>query len=145
MPEDSSGSNSRFNAAIAQMERIDSLQRAMNAARFNKFLVNEETMTYNYQVTISSIKGLYQEISKKLSDKEKKEFNRKLKKVEYLLSKYPPVVSINKGRLNQLQTVIDSVASKIFEEELDNLEEYIRNLADSHGYNSPDDDDDEGL
>lgn len=139
------GSNSRFNAAVAQMERIDSLQRAMNAARFNRFLVNEETMTYNYQVTISSIKGLYQEISKKLTDKEIKEFKSKLKKVEYLLEKYPPIIAINKGRDNQVQVAVDSVASKLFESELDELEELIRNLADSHGYNSPDDDDDEGL
>ena len=34
-----------FNAGVAQAERIDSLQRALNSARFN-FFVHFEKLTY---------------------------------------------------------------------------------------------------
>src|SRR5437867_4355431 len=87
---------SMFNAGVAQAERIDSLQRAINAARFNPQDFNVETKTFHYQIIISSLNGLMMEAWSKLDNKEQI-FLSKLDKLINDFIKVNPVINQNYG------------------------------------------------
>ena len=61
----------RFNAGVAFAERLDSLQRAINMARFNLVALNPTTGTYNFEVMKSALDSLFREAEPKCSDAEK--------------------------------------------------------------------------
>ena len=85
------GSKSFFNAGMAMAERIDGLQRAINAARFNPLALNGELQKYNYEIMCSSCDGLLKECWGKLTPTEKTEA-RKIKEATEGFLQYFPVI-----------------------------------------------------
>ncbi|HEY5631621.1 MAG TPA: hypothetical protein VIR31_05800 [Nitrososphaeraceae archaeon] len=135
---------SLFNAGVAQAQRIDSLQRAINSARFNPQQINSETLTLNYQVLISSLDGLLKEAWSKLTDPERKELLKLNNLLKSMQETYPPIerievegdetTSLNYSNYTRLLKIIDIYERK------------VKDALDAHGLNSPNkDDDDDGL
>jgi len=128
-----------FNAGVAQAERIDSLQRALNSARFNPIAQNPEVGKFNYEIMASACDGLFYEAWGKLTDTEKEEGQR-IKTIIHSFIEHRAIISrvngemvINKRNLSEFMVLIDLYEKK--------NKEYL----DEHNLNSPshEDDDDE--
>jgi len=139
MAEDE-GRKSRFNAGVALTERIDALQRAINAARFNPIAMNMDTQTYNYMVMINANDGLLDEAWGKLSPDEKQKGSRIKLVIKDYVDMNPPIIkvngelSVNKKNYNGLMSLLDIYCKM------------IKDFLDKHNLNAPDDEwDDEGL
>lgn len=134
------GKQSVFNAGVLLTQRIDFLQRAMNAARFNPIAMNEETGTFNYEVMLNAMDSLLNESWAKLTDKEQ-EKGKRISKIVHDFIKLNPIVTPNKDggfKVNRLN--LDK-----FMEIIDIYEKTNKVLLDAHSLNSPDSDDDGGL
>ena len=138
MDEDSK--RSRFNAGVAQAERIDALQRAINIARFNPLMINPETQTYNYQITLQSNNGLLSEAWAKLTEKEKLEAD-KIFRLANEFEKTFPIINVN----NNGTVTINKQNFEKYKYILNQYERKNKIYLDEHSLNSPNMDDDEGL
>jgi len=131
---------SRFNAGVALAERLDALQRAINAARYNPLMVNPETGTYNYENIYSSFHSLTDEAWGKLSDGEKQHCLRLLNVAEQYKKVCPPIKLDKNGTTK--------INAKNFEQYMNFLNHAVRKakeFLDRHNFNAPDSDgDDEG-
>jgi hypothetical protein len=136
---DEEGKRSVFNAGVAQTERIDSLQRAINAARFNLVAVNYDTGTFNYEVIISACDGLMNEAWAKLDASEKTFSERIRGTVKKFIEANPPF------KKNNGEVKVSNENFKKMSELLDLYEKTTKRMLDSHDLNSPNRDDDEGL
>lgn len=140
MGYDSEGKQSVFNAGVAMAERIDFLQRAINAARFNPLAMNPETQTFNYQIMIDANDALLNEAWSKLTEKEKTQARRIRKLVKEFVMIKPIVSRSNKGEMR-----VNNENYLRFMELIDIYEKINKELLDAHSLNSPDSDDDDGL
>jgi hypothetical protein len=131
---------SKFNAGVALTERIDGLQCAINAARFNPLKVNFDTMTYNYEIMISANDGLLKEVWAKLSPKEQ-EFAERIRKAINNYMKSFPIISVT----GEGKTSINQKNYARALELIDFYERMNKNFLDVHSLNAPDFEDDEGL
>lgn len=142
--ENDEGKKSVFNAGVAQAERIDALQRAINYARFNILMPNPDTGTYNYQIIIDSLNGLAMEVWSKASVKEQKIINRVSNLTMMFVSANPPVKKVIKNG-EEAEEIDDDNLTKL-RMILTLYERVIRDALDEHNLNSPnkdwDDDDD---
>lgn len=135
------GFKSVFNAGVAMAERIDSLQRVINTARFNITSYNPDVSRFNYEVWISAIDSLLNEAWAKLTGNEKEAGEKIRALVVETLKWHPPMIrgkngdyKFNKDNMERLMRLVD-----IYEK---NVKVYL----DNHDLNNPnkDDDDDEG-
>lgn len=126
------GKKSIFNAGIAQTERIDSLQRAINAARFNPLQINPETMTYNYEVLINANEGLLNEAWAKLTQEEQTKVLYIRKIIREFVKQYPPIYRNDKGEVDMNKENYDKLLQLLFIYEQANKE-----LLDAHNLNAP--------
>lgn len=141
MSYEEEGEKSIFNAGVAQAERIDSLQRAINASRFNVLAVNPETMTYNYQVIIDANNGLLDEAWAKLSDDEQK-LGLKLKKlINDFIEIKPPMKKITNGMSEEMKINKDNYKDML--KLIDIYSRTIKEFLNSHDMNSPSKDEDD--
>lgn len=133
-----------FNAGVAFAERIDALQRAINAARFNPQSYNEETGTFNYQVIITSLHGLLMESWSKLDDEERIILVRYDNMINLMTELFPIVTSTKTENENNFFWNYENYKRLMV---ILNLhEKNIKDALDNHSLNSPNrDDDDEGL
>jgi len=135
------GINSKFNAGMLQMQRIHKLQDEMNNLNKNLIAVDIETGLRNYEVLVNCINSLFQEVSPKLSDKEKVEGLKTKELVECFLEKRPihsdrtatinshkKYVQFNKDNFKQGKKIIFM------------WEFMVRNYLEKHKMNSPPDD-----
>lgn len=143
--ENSEGVKSQFNAGVALTQRIDSLQRAINAARYNPFAINPETMTYNWQVMIDSLNGLYQEGRPKFTDAEQKDCEQIRGVVDKLIEFSPPVMTQTQGRYGTQRQSVDYESWTKLKKLLTIYEQKLRQYFDVHNLNSPNREDDDGL
>lgn len=120
-----------FNAGMAMAERIDSLQRALNAARFNPLAINEELSKPNFEIMKSACDGLVNECWGKMTVDERKEATS-LKKVsdDFLIYKK---ILIQKG--NDVKINNDNYRS--FMILLDMYEKKCKVYLEAHDLNSP--------
>jgi len=125
------GLASKFNAGVAMAERIDSLQRAINAARFNPLMPNPETGTFNYEIMISSNDGLFKEAWSKLTADERKIGDRIKKAVYKAIEMNPPIVKNSEGLKINYQNY------KKLLEMLDLYEKLNRQFLENHDLNAP--------
>lgn len=86
---------SKFNAGVAQAERIDALQRAINSARYNLQMVNQDTQTFNFEVVLSSLDGLMMEGWSKATLTEQEMMQRFSNLIRNAMKLHPPVRIIN--------------------------------------------------
>lgn len=131
---------SRFNAGIAQVERIDSLQRAINGAKFNPLMRNIETGTYGYEIIMDALDCMIDEGWEKFSPKERESALRMNTILRKMRKFFPPVdldkdnlPSINKDNYENFMLFAGMFGRK--------LKEYYGN----HDLNAPNSEDDEGL
>jgi hypothetical protein len=129
---------SKFNAGIALTERLDSLQRAINAARFNPILKNFETGTYNYEIMICSCDGLLNEAWDKLSPAEKTFAQRLTKVVHEMKELFPPIEVDDRGN-----TRINNTHYKKMLVVIDFYEKKMKEWLGRHNLNAPNKDEDE--
>jgi hypothetical protein len=135
---------SKFNAGVALAERIDSLQRALNAVRFNLRRYNIETETFNFKVFIDALDGLKMEAWSKLTKDERKELTKIKELIESTLRYLSPVEShINLH--GEIQYDWDEKNFTSLEKILFIYERKIKEALDRHNFNSPNADDDDGL
>lgn len=139
MGYDEEGKLSKFNAGVAQTERLDSLQRAINMARFNPLSMNMDTGTYNYQVMINANDCLLNECWAKLKKDEKTYGDRIKLLVHQTVELYPPVTYGKDGAKVNVNNY------KKFMEVINIYEKTTKTFLDTHNLNSPNVDDDEGL
>lgn len=142
MAYNESSKQSVFNAGVALAMRLDSLQTALNAARYNPQQFNLETETFNYQIMIDSLEALRMESWSKLDKPEKETLNQMSKLIKNFLESFSPIKQLsnqtgekrfnwNMKNYNQLMQVL-----KIYEEQ-------IKQALDAHSLNSPNKDDDD--
>lgn len=134
------GSQSRFNAGIALTERIDALQRAINAAKFNPFMRNFETGTFNYEILITCLDNMIAEGWDKFSSTEKEHCLRMLEVLNNLKQILPPI-SFNKDGEYKINMANYNNFINFFGKCERKIKEYYGN----HDLNSPKKDDDDGL
>ena len=139
MSEDSS--KSFFNAGVAQVERIDALQRALNGARFNLLAFNSETMTPNYETFLNSLDGLFSESWSKLNKDEKKEGLKMKQTIREFLQMFP-IIEVNVIRGKEEKSINYANFKKLLPM-LDLYERKIKEYLDEHSFNSPNRDDDD--
>lgn len=133
------GKKSLFNAGVAQTERIDALQRAINSSRFNPLAKDLLIGKYNYEIMVSACDGLLAEVWAKLDKKEKIEGQR-IKNVITNFLRIRPVLNIT--------TKETKVHKKNYEDFLELFQIYentVKIYLDSHNLNAPNIEDDEGL
>lgn len=130
---------SLFNAGVAMAERIDALQRALNAARFNPLAFNPGTGTYNFEIMIRSCDGLISEAIGKMNDKEK-ESVKLIQQIIIDYQKFYPIFRNTKDGLKINMTNWEKLYPLIKHYEI-----YSKGVLDNHNFNSPDFDSDDGL
>ena len=134
------GTKAIWNAGKFLTERLDSMQRAINASRFNPLAPNPETGKFGFEVMISANDSLLNECWAKLSSTEQEEGYRMRKIVHLFVKLRPPISRIN----NELK-----VHNKNYEELLELLDAYekmIKGFLERTELNSPNrSDDDDGL
>lgn len=138
MDEDSK--HSRFNAGVAQAERIDQLQRAINMARFNPLAIDMVTQTYNYQIMLEANNGLLSEAWAKLTQAEKIEADKIFNLANNFEKTFPIINSNGNGT-----TTMNRLNFEKFKMILNHYERKNKVFLDEHSLNSPNQDDDEGL
>jgi hypothetical protein len=129
-----------FNAGVAQVQRIDSLQKAINASRFNPLMRNLEVGRFNYEIMISSNDALLFEAWSKLSSEEQKEGER-IKSIIHEFIEFHPVVS----QKNNGELIVIKENYKQFMELIDIYEKINKTLLEKHDLNSPSRDEDDEL
>lgn len=121
-----------FNAGIAQTERIDALQRAINAARFNPLMKNFDTGTFNYEVMISSNEALLYEAWAKLNKDEKDRAERVRLTIIGFMKHHSPLIPNREGGL-----VLNTENYEKLLELLNLYEKMNKELLDAHNLNAP--------
>lgn len=139
MDYDEDSKKSRFNAGIAQTERMDALQRAIIQAKFNPLMRNMETGTYNYENLLPAADSMIDEAWGKLNEKERA-LTLRMYNVLYNLNKYFPPVSLN--RKNEPQ--INKVNYERYISFFGLLHRKLKDLYDIHELNSPSKEVDDG-
>jgi len=132
------GKKSVFNAGVAQTERIDNLQKAINYARFNPTFYNMDIGKFNYEILVASNDGLLAEVWSKLSTKERIVGERIRKAVTEYLEQNKIIYYHNGEQKINLSNL------KRFNELIILYERYNKDFLDVHNLNSPNMDDDEG-
>lgn len=127
---------SLFNAGVAQAERIDSLQRAINVSRFNFIDINPDTGTRNYEVIINALDGLLNECWGKATSDEKNKLVSIYNLIKQRLKTNPPIESVLDEDTG-LYHRIDNNNLEILTKLIDIYEKYIREVLDNHNLNSP--------
>lgn len=138
MAYEDEGKKSVFNAGVAQTERIDSLQKAVNSCRFNPTAFNQEVGRYNYELMVSANDGLLAEVWAKLSPNEKVQGKRiqelmvKFMEQNKIIYYYGGEQKINLNNLKKFNVLITL------------YERMNKQFLDDHNLNAPNWDEDDG-
>lgn len=141
MGYDDNSKISVFNAGVALAIRLDSLQKALNAARFNLQQFNPETETFNYQIMIDSLNSLRMESWSKLDKDEKVNLQRVDKLVKSFIKFRAPINEITTTTGKSYSWNPENFTALV--ELLDIYERLIKDALDRHALNSPNRDDDD--
>lgn len=131
---------SRFNAGVALAERVDALQRAINASKFNPIAQNFETGTFNFENMTTATDSLMHEAWGKLNKLEKEFCLRIMQLMRDYKKQFPPVKFDKNGNLQ-----VNKMNYEKYLELQYYYERKAKEMLDAHALNAPDSDDDEGL
>lgn len=135
------GKKSYFNAGMAQADRVDTLQRVLNWARFNPLGFNTEFGRLNYEVMVFACHGLLKECWGKITENEKVDGQRWKNLIESFLEVNPIITKTPQG-----EPKVNNKNLKDFMKLIDLYENKIRVFLEEHDMNSPNkeiEDDDE--
>jgi len=129
---------SKINAGASQAKRIADAQERINFVSLNPLGVSEQFGVYNYEIWLTSIDTLLQEIDAKLS-KDEREFCEKIKDAIYDFKEKHPVFkqTIKIGYSKGSSSSFDRLSWKTLEKAIAGYEKLIRRLLDEHDFNSP--------
>lgn len=133
------GKKSIFNAGIAQVERIDELQKSMNMARFNPLMFNPVIGIFNYEVMIKSQDGLLEESWSKLTTPERDKGDKIKNLIHEFVEIKPIFIESNTG------LKINTENYKRFKKLIDIYAKNNKIFLDAHNLNSPNIDEDDEL
>jgi len=138
---DDYGQKSRFNAGVAQTERIDSLQRAIITSKFDLLGMNPDTESYNYEVVIIANELLINEAWAKMSKEERELAERTRKAARNYVTAFPPFKIMN----GEIKVNRDNYTKLV--ELLDFYEKFTKRILDAHDLNNPsrEEDDEDSL
>jgi len=124
---------SEFNELQFKMLRVHKLQDQINELFINPLNLNIMFNDYNYSLIVSILFSLYSEVDSKCTPDEKKEGTKKFLEIEELIMENPPyekgnhpiskVMTINRENWNPIKI------------KLRELNLFVRNLLDNHGFN----------
>jgi len=130
---------SQFNAGVAQTERIDALQRAINSAKFSPLMRNFETGTFNFEIMISAADCLGREGWDKFSKAEQEDLAKCEELCKNWVRTFFPVSMDKSGQFK-----INPKHYESFLQLYDIWEKKLKTLLGKHNLNAPtrDEDDD---
>lgn len=138
------GTMSKFNAGIAQMQRIHELQQLINRCWLNPLAFNELLQSPNYEVIFRCARQLFDEAWPKLGEKEQTIAISRSDLIQMAIDKCHPFYQSRKITTNHQSLHINTPHWRVLERQLKSYERLARTALDRHGMNSPSDDD-EGL
>ncbi len=131
------GKMSMFNGGLLQVKRIGDLQERINLVSLNPLSFNENFGVHNYEIWITSIDSLLQEITPKLSDKEKLAGE----KVKNFIHKFITTNKIFKTKKSlsrrSSSMFVDIELWSVMYIAINHYEKLIRKYLDDHKMNSP--------
>jgi hypothetical protein len=143
--EDAEGDfkTSRINPAWLKMRRLHEVNQLMNNSKLNPKAFNLDYSEYNYILWIRAINNLLMEIDPKLSKPESEKIYKLKSVVEDTLQKYP--IMEQRNELGIPKTTWNECRWNLFKKWIEKYERLVREAADSHGLDTPtqEEDDDE--
>ena len=134
---DDIGKMSMFNGGLLQVKRVGDLQERINLVSLNPLSFNDTFGVYNYEIWITSIDSLMQEISPKLSTGEK-ENGEKVKNFIHKFITTNKIFKSKKSLTNKSSsTVVDVELWSVMYMAINHYEKLIRKYLDDHKMNSP--------
>lgn len=134
---------SKFNEASFQMLRGHTIQDLMNRCKLNLKAWNEEYSEWNYNIVFLLLNNLFSETSGKLGDTELKTGKNFKRAIENFIQRHPIQKKVR--RLNHTSSIVDTKALNVLSHFLFEYELLIREFRETHGFSSPNIEDDEGL
>lgn len=132
------GKTSMFNAGLLQTKRIGDLQERINTVSLNPLAWNQEYQVYNYEVWLTCVDSLLQEVSAKLGDKERLQGEFVRDKIYFFLEVNPVYKSKKKlGSKTSTETKLNKSAWKVLFKALTIYEKLIRKFLDDHSFGAP--------
>lgn len=128
---------SKFNPALFKMRRLHEINSLINFCKLNPLAFNSDYNEYNYILWIKGITNLFHENSK-LTDDEKKKVEEIKTAIEQCLNKHPIVQIINNRE--KKETKIDMELWNIFKKHIEIYENKVKEYADKHGLDTPNED-----
>jgi len=131
------GQTSAFNSALFQMQRLHDLQSKINECNTNLLAFNEMIGIYNYQLMVSCLNSLFQEMVGKLSEKEKDQVEEIRNSITTHLEEYP--IHKTRHHPNNHKPYIEFSEDiwRVHKKKLIEYETLIRELLDKHKLNAP--------
>lgn len=132
---------SKFNPAAFKMGRLNYITEDINNAIMNPEEWNILWRDWNYNVYFKAITRIFKEARPKFTEDEIKKCEEMKKAIEECMKKYPiqKRISINKwSKVNKERLIV-------FLKYLERYEDVVRKFQETHGLDTPNLEDDEGL
>lgn len=139
---DDEGKQALFNAGLFQPRRLDRLQSILNSVRFSPLMYNDIFQCYNYEVIFNCLTSMFFEGEQKFSDKEKFKGNAMRTAIRDFMKNYPVHELRKRVTDGEKEIIINNNNWTILNKHLEAYETEIRGMIDSHGLNSPENEDD---
>lgn len=126
---------SDWNEGMFQMRRIDKIENTLNSCWINPTAFNNEFNVFNYEVIFSCVNSMLQEIRGKLTKGEKEKAEVLKRGILIALNSFPIYKQIKKNGERNLKFQIYNW--KVIMNWLYKYESMMRELANTHGFSSP--------
>ena len=137
---------SKYNEASLKVKRIDFSQKAINEFRTNMLRWNEMYNKYNYEIIISEIISLLQEVRSKMGSEEKKtseSYRTLMIRALDVLKIHSQITTHSLGKESKKE-VVDYENWTLLRNIIFQVEDYTREMIEQHGYGSPNEEEEEG-
>lgn len=133
------GSESEFNQAVAQVNRIAELINELNL--FNKNLKHYNSIygSYNYILKLDNLNSIFNEIVAKLSDEEEEQTSKEIEELKEFIETHPVYVTKKNEGFGSSKTItyFNRGYFNTIERKLNILDRKMRKLVDKSGFGSP--------
>lgn len=133
------GLESTYNEALFRVKRINDAQQLMNTLRTNMKSWNGYYCKYNYEVFISNVLSLFQEVKGKLSDTELKKVNKLREIIMSMLDLFPVHETITNDSISgkKKEYTINQTNWNMIQKVIFCMEDYAQELIEGHGLGTP--------
>lgn len=134
---------SEFNELQFKMIRIHKLQDQINELWINALAPNLSFGDYNFNLIIRNLESLYSEVHAKCGDEEREKADKMFEELDDKIIDAPPFES--KNHPTSRKASLSEENWKAIKKGIREINFYIRELLDNHGYSPDKDDDTRGL